>query len=177
MTELGLPAYFDTIASGALILGFLLVLYSIVYRNYRNHKKLPSLNFLAPLVAFYIWWVPLFPQKEFYLMLVPFFHSLQYLPFAWRMESAHLQTKNKPQWSFTLRLVTLLLVGFLAFEAIPSLLESNISSGLEQPVFFMLAAVVFINVHHFFLDSVLWRFQDAEVRAVLLSANDSRRIR
>ena len=35
--------------------------------------------------------------------------------------------------------------------------------------FFFTAAMLFINVHHYFFDNVLWRFKNPEVRAYLLS--------
>ena len=38
-----------------------------------------------------------------------------------------------------------------------------------QMFFFFTAAMLFINVHHYFIDNVLWRFKNPEVRAYLLS--------
>ena len=35
--------------------------------------------------------------------------------------------------------------------------------------FFVTAAMLFINIHHYFIDNVLWRFKDPRVRAYLLS--------
>lgn len=176
VTELGLPLYFDWLANVAVVMGLVLFLYGVVFRNYQTHKKLPSWNFLIPVIAFYIWWVPLFPQKEYYLMLVPFFHSLQYLVFALRMENANVEKNKNPQISFAFRMLVLLLVGFLSFEFIPAYFDMRFSDGLSITVFFTAAVAVFINVHHFFIDSVLWRFQDGDMRQVILSATDSRRI-
>ena len=36
-------------------------------------------------------------------------------------------------------------------------------------VLLLTAAMLFINVHHYFIDNVLWRFKDPEIRAHLLS--------
>jgi len=32
----------------------------------------------------------------------------------------------------------------------------------------MIAAMLFINTHHYFIDNVVWRFKDPQVRAYLL---------
>lgn len=176
--ELDLPAFLETFATLFLLSGIAGFLYFVIYKNYRDHGKLPSANFLVPFVAFYAWWVPIFKQREFYFMMVPFFHSLQYLPFAMRMELNGLNTKAHAQKKFALRMVILLLAGFLAFEAIPSLLDSRAAyySNIGIASFFTIAFAVFINVHHFFIDSVLWRFQDPNVRQALLSPEDVRRL-
>ena len=48
---------------------------------------------LAPFVALYIWWLPQTRQYEYYFLLVPLFHSLQYLAFAYKMEETRLRGK------------------------------------------------------------------------------------
>ena len=35
--------------------------------------------------------------------------------------------------------------------------------------FFFIAAMLFINIHHYFIDNVLWRFHNKEVRELLLA--------
>lgn len=177
VTEIGLPAKMEWVAQfilGASLLGFL---YSIAIRNKQRTGKWPSLNFLVPILAFYIWWVPGFRQKEFYFLMVPFFHSLQYLPFAFRIEKETIAGRKKFEVAFTVRLLALLLAGFLAFDLVPGLLDFQFSSSVgSTPLFFTIAFAVFINVHHFFLDSVLWRFKDGPMKNAILSPQDSRRI-
>jgi hypothetical protein len=63
----------------------------------------------------------------------------------------------------------LLLVGFSAFELVPSLLDRAFQTEWYLKTwFFMIAFAVFINVHHFFIDSVVWKFNQDEVRNSLL---------
>ena len=71
--------------------GFVLVLYRVFYANYAATGRLPSPNLLAPFVALYIWWLPQTRQYEFYFLLVPLFHSLQYLAFAYKVEETRLR--------------------------------------------------------------------------------------
>ena len=175
ITELAPPKILERLASLLVWAGIPSFLYFVVYVNYKKLKKWPSWNFLIPLLAFYIWWIPLFPQAEFYLMLVPFFHSLQYLAFSYRMEKKEVEKSSRPFFQFSIRTLGLLLLGFLVFEAIPGLLDSHLGAQLGISIFFTFAAMVFINIHHFFLDSILWRFADSNTRSVLLSATDVRR--
>ena len=173
ITELGFPLWLEFVSKIWLFLGAMAIIVFIFIRNYISFKKLPSLNFLVPIVSFFIWWVPLFTQREFYYLIVPFFHSLQYLPFAYRME-----IEAKPhKTSFGFRLGLLLLAGFLSFEVIPGFMDMHFSqNNTSTALFFTIAFAVFINVHHFFLDSVLWRFKDSSIRDVLLSPLDHRRV-
>ncbi len=63
----------------------------------------------------------------------------------------------------------LLVVGFLAFELGPNILDNGPETPWELKAwFFLFAFVVFLNVHHFFIDSVVWKFKQSEVRDNLL---------
>ncbi len=142
---------------------------SILIKIYLHTRKVPPLNFLVPWVAFYVWWIPIDRLPEYYLLMVPFFHSLQYLPFALRVEREKL---NRGKWlnlNISLRIIGLLLVGVLFFEMIPSLLDKSLKTELHQTGwFFMTCFAVFVNIHHFFIDSVVWKFKDDEVTQNLL---------
>ncbi|MBI4888914.1 MAG: hypothetical protein HY824_17575, partial [Acidobacteria bacterium] len=71
--------------------GFVLVLYKVFYANYTMTGARPSLNMLAPFVALYVWWLPQTRQYEFYFLLTPLFHSLQYLAFVYKIEDTRLR--------------------------------------------------------------------------------------
>jgi hypothetical protein len=118
----------------------------------------------------FVWFAPWLRQTEYFLYTVPFFHSLQYLGFVYRVERFRADERMQAR---ELRGVTVALVllasGWLAFELVPGVLDRvwMRASGLE---FFVLASVIFINIHHFFLDNVLWRIGgDPEVRKALLN--------
>jgi predicted MFS family arabinose efflux permease len=62
----------------------------------------------------------------------------------------------------------MMFVGFLAFDYIPkSFYNMKSSASVLKASFFMIAFLVFINVHHYFIDNVLWRFKNREVRELL----------
>jgi hypothetical protein len=141
------------------------VLFFVVYKNFENFKKLPSPNFSIAWIAFHIWWIPLIKQPEFYLLAVPFFHSLQYLPFAAKMESGKIIRDQNYYLRLSSKILLLLLVGYLAFNFVPAVLDQVFQTSWNKTAsFFTIAAIVFINIHHFFIDSVAWRFGDEEVR-------------
>jgi hypothetical protein len=166
IVPLGLPGFFLYLAAGAVVATTLSILAGIVFLNRKqNQKKWPSRNFLVSWVAFHIWWIPLILQKEYYLILIPLFHAIQYLPFAYRMERRKMAETKTLVFGITIRLLFVLAVGFLMLEAIPSFLDDSLNTNVNQtPWFFMIAFVLFINIHHYFIDSVVWKLREPEVR-------------
>jgi hypothetical protein len=157
--------------SQVLVLGGLgLVVYKVFYANYRDHGAVPSINMLVPFVALYVWWMPQTRQYEFYFLLTPMFHSLQYLAFVYKMEDTRLRGERHRELKATALVSGIVLAGWLAFEFVPNTLDNVLGTFTAWHMFFFFtAAMLFINVHHYFIDNVLWRFKDPEVRAYLLS--------
>lgn len=138
-------------------------------RIYNRDKKLPSINFLVPMFALLIWHIPLFGNPQFFYILA-FFHSLQYFPFVAKVEQTRYKTHNRPKTNIRLLLffAIMLVLGFLSFDYVPSSFDQmNNSFSVLKVSFFMIAFLVFINIHHYFIDNVLWRFKNKEVRQLL----------
>jgi len=124
----------------------------------------------VPFIALYVWWMPETRQFEFYFLLTPMFHSLQYLAFVYKMEDTRLRAEPHRELKATVLVTGLVMAGWLAFEMVPNTLDTALGTfGAWHMFFFFTAAMLFINVHHYFIDNVLWRFKDPEVRAYLLS--------
>ncbi len=150
--------------------GLALVAYKVFYANYRERGQLPSLNLLVPFIALYIWWMPQTRQYEFYFLLTPLFHSLQYLAFVYKMEETRLKGAPNREVRATALIMGLVVAGWMAFELVPNTLDNALGTFTAwQMFFFFTAAMLFINIHHYFIDNVLWRFRDPEVRTYLLS--------
>jgi hypothetical protein len=150
--------------------GFVLVLYKVFYANYKSTGARPSLNMLAPFVALYVWWLPQTRQYEYYFLLTPLFHSLQYLAFVYKMEDTRLKAVRHREVHATMIACGVVLAGWLAFEFVPNSLDNQFATfNTWQMFFFFTAAMLFINIHHYFIDNVIWRFKDPEVRAYLLA--------
>ena len=159
MVSLALPEIFTTIST---VLTVFLSVISIIFvfgRNYLMSHRAPSWNFILPWIALHIWWVPVFRQSEYYLFAVPFFHCLQYLPFAYKLDTKESKAKEKPnRFALYINIALIFIAGFLSFEFIPNILDNAFETVSNFNVwFFTGAAIVFINVHHFFMDSVIWK--------------------
>jgi len=141
-----------------------------VIRIYIRDKKLPSVNFLVPMIALLIWHIPLFGNPQFFYVLA-FFHSLQYFPFVAKVEQTRYKKNKRPRANGRLLIFfgIMMLLGFLSFDYIPNSLDQmRASFSVYHASFFILSFLAFINVHHYFIDNVLWRFKNKEVRQLLL---------
>ena len=147
----------------------MLAAYRVVYANYKGSGRLPSANFLVPMAALYVWWLPLTRQEEFYFFMAPLFHSVQYLPFVYRVEDSRRRVARAGQTALIAVVAGVLVAGWLAFEIVPgaadAVLDTSAALGIS---FFVIAAMLFINIHHYFIDNVIWRFADPAVKEHLL---------
>ena len=164
-----LPDVAVPLATVAVAAGVVLVVYRVFYANYLATGRLPSANVIVPLVALYVWWLPVTRQDEFYFVMAPLFHSLQYLAFVYRMEDSRLRQAGWRQARAMGLAGGVVVAGWLAFQFLPGLADARLQTpdALGLP-FFLIAATLFINIHHYFIDNVLWRFGDPQVRAYLL---------
>jgi len=122
-------------------------------------KAIPLLVVVPP-VAQYIWFAAT-PAGLFYY-LVPLFHSLQYLLMAWAVETserpASARAGHTARWY-----VTNVALGFVLFWVLP---RAGALAG--RPLAFS-TAVVFagVQLHHFFVDGVIWRLRHTSVERAL----------
>lgn len=149
------------------------LLYLIIFKNYRTNKQLPTANFLIPYIALAIWWLPPFNQPFFYMTAVPFFHSLQYLPFVYRFEErkmpAHFGHVRRSVHG-TAIILLLIATGWFSFNLLPELLDGELNAFDTMKIWYFTAAFhIFINIHHYFIDNVIWRFNNPDIKKYLLS--------
>lgn len=167
---LGLPKALIPLSLGIVVILSLVCVYSIFYQNFKKNKIKPSLNLITPWVAFYLWWIPLSNLGEYYFLAVPFFHSLQYLAFAYRRDVALVgRVAKRLNRTLALRAGVVLLVGVVTFEVLPTYLDTYTEAYWNfKTWFFMISVPVFINIHHYFMDSVAWKFKSKDVSESLL---------
>lgn len=144
----------------------------VIVRNLRLNRTLPSLNFIVPWVALFIWHLPPFHHPE-YFYIIALFHSLQYMPFVFKIEKARLvENPRSVGWPLRLVLIAIFTVvtGYLSFHYLPESLDPQLNTktrfGME---YVLIATLAFINIHHYFIDNVLWRFKDPRVKEWLLA--------
>ena len=145
------------------------VAYRVFYCNWKAGHR-PSPTFVIPFVAMLLWFAPCFRQPDFFFYVVPFFHSLQYLAFVYRVERARPSIRESAGRATAL-VLGLGLTGWLSFEVVPGNLDMSMNAAATFGFsFFLIAFNLFINIHHYFLDNVLWRVrEDPEVRQALFA--------
>ena len=155
-----------------------------LFLKWRAERTLPVNGLVAYAVSIYVW-LYLARVDPILLLIVPFFHSLQYLCVVWRyqanLEAETLRSPDRlpagPGWARTLtaRLLRFVLIGGLlggaGFWIAPHILDSVV--GYDRAVFgatlFIFIGWTFINIHHYFIDSVIWRRENAATRRYLLA--------
>ena len=152
-----------------------------------ERSKAPINGIVAYLVTLYAW--VLFGRLDpLLLFLVPAFHSLQYLVVVWRYqlnyESSRPDGAEKPMLGMLARYapsISLLrfavfatlgiVMGYIGFWGAPEFATSLIA--YDQDVFgsmmYLFVFWIFINVHHYFLDNVMWRRENPETGKYLFA--------
>ncbi|MCP1624849.1 hypothetical protein [Pseudomonas nitroreducens] len=158
------PIDFDLqLISEVLSLGSASLMLVILLRRRILRLPLPGVVALTPLAAIYLWLAPVFNDASF-LYLVPLFHSLQYLLFSGAYTRGRARDTGKEKkgllhwWGFAF------CAAAIYFYLLPNWLDSARGPGEISPALFMVAFLLFVNIHHYFLDSVIWRGANAEVR-------------
>jgi hypothetical protein len=178
-TSLAHPLWLERITAIAFALSALLLLAALL-RKWRRERCAPPLAPLTGLLVSIWAWSVYSSADPLLVYMIPALHSLQYLYFVW------LQSKNQaraaeraPHFGPPARQRLLLLalgalaLGFLLFHAAPELLDGARRSvhrrahetlGALGPTPYFAALFVFVNVHHYFMDNVIWRRENPDTQ-------------
>lgn len=139
-------------------------------RRYLQGRPTAWTGTMAYMVSLYLWMV-LVRFDPLVLLLAPALHSLQYLYVVKRFQinrrdaDAHPLTWRGQYW----RSVAM---GMAMFWLVPMALD--LTMGFDEAVFgalpYTFIFFIFINVHHYFLDNVMWRRGNADVSQHLFAA-------
>ena len=155
-------AYFVTAGS------FLYLVWEMKEKFIRE-RRWPPLNSLVAFATLYAWHIPALYHPGFFLM-IPFFHSLQYLVIAFAYTKNRFQASKrfkKPILSGAMPYISAsFITGGLFFYFIPSWLDKNIIYNAETfgPQLFLFSFHIFLNIHHYFIDFAIWRRDNENVR-------------
>jgi hypothetical protein len=149
-----------------------------------NGRSLPYNGVVAYAVSLYAW-ILFVSINPLWILVVPALHSLQYLAVVWRFETnierEQPDADKAPKLSmlsrlgpkFRLQLImfiaTGLILGYLGFYGLPMLLDGLVPYDREVlgSTLFLFVFWIFINIHHYFLDNVMWRRGNPEVSKYL----------
>lgn len=177
-TALAHPAWLEQITRIAFGLSAL-ALVAALARRWRSERQLPP---FGPLCAFLvtIWlWTIYSSIDPLMLYLIPALHSIQYAYVVWLLKRNEAREAEGPPLfgkpaALRLGVLAASAVGlaWVLFRGAPSLLDGALvlkSSAFEAPsglgdTPYLAAIFVFVNIHHYFMDTVLWRRENPATR-------------
>lgn len=167
-----------------LVAGTTLAAAATFWEKHLSGKSLPLTGVMAYAVTLYLW--VLFARLDpLWLLVIPALHSLQYLAVVYRFQTNYQKAKTRNievggVWrkaaasasvQLTLFAVAGLLIGGALFWVIPKSLDASVAynSDLFGPTLFLFMFWVVVNVHHYFIDSVMWRRDNPETKLHLFA--------
>ncbi len=171
-------------ASAATVVAFVIGVVGLVRHRRRTGASPPTLAVVAWLSIFV--WYAIMARDPKALFWVQIAHAIQYLAFPVRMEinKAHADTQpasartaswRTASWQTGLHMtfyaVGLLLISFLIGQVVPKAMMGAVGDmfGEEPGKAAPILILMFINIHHYFTDGVLWHIRNPEVRKELFA--------
>ncbi len=173
--------------SGAVgtMISTILTLSMLYKKRFIDGNPLPFNGIVAYFTSLYIWMG--LRLDPFFLFLVPVFHSLQYLVVVWRYQynkSSYSPLDNRTAttehtvpsttlWKFVRFVAIGIILGYLGFWAAPQFLDSRIPYNHTEfgVTMFMFIFWIFINIHHYFIDNVIWRRENPDTKRFLFGSS------
>jgi hypothetical protein len=162
------PAYL--LLSAGTAVAFALGL-SGLYLMRKRTGKLPPLRALVAFLAIFVWYAVMArdPKAIFWIQIA---HALQYLAFPIRVEinnasrSAHRVMAHMVVYG-----VILLAISYVMAQVVPSSTMGIVGRvfGEEPAKVAPIVILMFINIHHYFTDGVVWKLSNPEVRKELFA--------
>lgn len=157
-----------------------LALFGVLGLRLRRQGRLPP---LAPLAGFLItvWlWTVFSSLDPLMVYLIPALHSVQYLYFVWLLRRNEARAAEGPphfgrpvRTALGVLTVSALGLGWLLFHLAPSVLDGvwvpqgrrgAAEMGDLGVTPWFAAFFAFVNIHHYFMDHVIWRREHPETR-------------
>lgn len=178
----GMPTWSFTVAYALFGLTALAMLGTFLKRYLRDGSK-PSNLALTALVSLYVWYLP-FATHRLFFYTIPFFHSLQYLLCAFALKKGEWSTRfqglagpqRRQAWlkAPALYFGASVVLGLVFFLWLPEALDNRMpqwnreAENIWGPTVWMACFQLFLNIHHYFIDNVLWTKDNPEIRDYLL---------
>jgi hypothetical protein len=156
------------------------VLAGVLVRKWRSERRFPPLAPLTGLLVSIWAWSVYSSADPLLLYMIPALHSLQYLYFVWLLSRNQARAAEQPPFfgpparhRLLLLAASSLVLGWLLFHAGPELLDgarraaarrTHETAGDLGATPYFAAIFVFVNVHHYFMDNVIWRRENPDMR-------------
>ncbi len=179
-TTIAHPRWLEPLTLACLIITAIALSVALLAK-WRRDRRLPIGTPLTALLCS-IWAWSIFSGRDpLVRYLVPALHSVQYLYFVYLMRGNEAAERERPPWFEATRAQKLAVLfgtsvalGALVFHAAPSAIDAAVVPRAWRftdlgatPCFAALYA--FINLHHYLIDWVIWRRDNAETRYLRVS--------
>ncbi len=170
-TSFAHPPWLDVLTGVAFAACTLGMVWSLGAKWRRDGQPPPLVPLAAMLITVWLWTV--FSSLDPLLIyVIPALHSIQYLYFVWLMKRNQARAAVDAEAlagvvrrGVSSRLLKLaaaaLALGWVLFHGLPTLLDEHLVlkdfADPLGPTPYLAAIVTFVNVHHYFMDSVIWR--------------------
>jgi hypothetical protein len=146
-----------------------IALVAVLVQKRRREGRLPLVTPLTALLCSVWAWSIWSGNDPLVRYMVPALHSAQYLYFVWLLKRNEAREREGPPWfepSVRTRLallsVSALGLGWLLFHGAPWTLDGALVSKRDRfsslgPTPYFAALYTFVNIHHYFMDNVIWR--------------------
>jgi hypothetical protein len=162
------------LGSGAALALSTLALIFVLAAKWRRDGGLPFTPLIGFLVTIWFWtiYTTIDPLVRY---VIPALHSLQYMYFVWLMKRNEARAhEGEPHFGppvhtrLTALALSALFLGWVLFRGAPSWLDTSVASGWTTQALgdtpFFAAFFLVVNLHHYFMDHVIWRRENAETR-------------
>jgi hypothetical protein len=138
----------------------------------RRTGKLPPTRALVAWIAIFVWYAAMArdPKALFWVQIA---HAIQYLAFPIRVELNRTAAAKPARLAGHMAVYGLVLLGvsFLLEQVVPGTAMSVVADmfGEEPGRAAPILLLMFINIHHYFTDGVIWKISNPEVRNELFA--------
>ena len=174
---LGLAPVIEKTMTCLVILSTTLLIITL-FKKYKRESVLPPFNGITAYVATAYLWIILRFGLGFdnyihpVVLFIPAMHSIQYMTIVLKMKKNQLDDKIISGRAFAIFVISGIVIGTLLFINIPEFLDKTVvyDKAVFGTALFMFMFWIFINIHHYFIDNVIWRREGSEVKNYLFSA-------
>jgi hypothetical protein len=164
------------VATHAVFLATAVILLAVLVRKRYREGRLPLVTPLTALLCSIWSWSIYSSVDPLVVYVIPALHSAQYLYFVWLLRRNEAREREGPPWFGTparvrvgVLAVSALALGWVLFHGAPTLLDDALVGRRGRlsplgPTPYFAAIYTFVNLHHFFMDYVIWRRDNPETQ-------------
>lgn len=180
-TSIAHPPHLELLTGTVFVLSTAALLW-VLGRKALTERRLPPLGPLSGLLISVWLWTVYSDFDPLIAYFIPMLHSLQYLYFVWLLKRNEARELAGPPgfkpswWRLGVLAGSALVLGWILFRSGPQYLDAHLvlggadgtdGSGIADalgPTPYLAAIGTFVNIHHYFMDHVIWRRENPETR-------------